>query len=244
MTGKNLGFLIAGLMAGSLLAKTAPAQVVTIDPSNYGNGQVIAAPGVTFQTETIVQDGTSAEALLSPVYSYNAVGAGCIPVQCPPVGTNVFSPSPTGAPTPGTPNYGVGGFWGGGEFDVCTQNCVYFPEDIGTTYLRVNFATPVDFVEALAFYSGGDPTGIAAFDSAGNELGGTFNTQGSGIGWGYATASTATADISTVLIGGADSFRQVNEIAYAPEIDPTSVASGLTLLLGSLVVLRSRRTAR
>lgn len=242
MNGKSLAFLIVALTVMS--AKMAPAQVVTIDPNSYSNGQVITAPGVTLQTETIVQDGTSIEALLSPVYSYNAVGAGCIPVQCPPVGTNVFSPSPTGTPTPGTPNYGVGGFWGGGEFDACTQNCVYFQDEIGSTYLLVNFATPVDFVDALAFFSGGDPTGIAAFDSAGNELGGAFNAQGSGIGWGSATVTTATADISTVLIGGADSFRQINEIAYAPEIDPTSAASGLTLLLGGLLVLRGRRTAR
>ena len=30
----------------------------------------------------------------------------------------------------------------------------------------------------------------------------------------------------------------------APEIDPTSVASGLTLLLGTLVVLRGRRSVK
>jgi hypothetical protein len=243
MNGKILG-LVAGLVVGSLLAKTAAAQVVTIDPNNYGNGQVITAPGVTLQTETIVQNGASIEAVFSPVYSFNAVGAGCVPVQCPPVGTNVFSPSPTGASTPGTPNYGVGGSWGGEAFDVCTQNCMYYPLDVGTTYLRVNFATPVDFVEALAFYSGGDPTGIEAFDSAGDELGGTFNSQLSSIGWGYATASTPTADISTVLVGGVNSFRQINQIAYAPEIDPSSAASGLTLLLGGLFVLRGRRTER
>jgi hypothetical protein len=35
---------------------------------------------------------------------------------------------------------------------------------------------------------------------------------------------------------------EITSLTLAPEIDPTSAASGLTLLLGTLVVLRGRRT--
>jgi hypothetical protein len=253
MNGKILGFLVAGLMAGSLLAKTAPAQVVTIDPNNFGSGQVISAPGVTLETETLFQDGTDSNGIpvyaptFGPVYSY---GASCTngAFPCPVIGTNLFAPSSSGA-LPNTPNFGNGGFWGNsGSVLSCSQNCVLYGDFSGATFLRVNFAQPTDFVDALGFSSGGDNTGIIAFDSAGDLLGTAFNNVGTDPGWGYATVTTTTADISTVLIGGADSYRAINVINYsplqAPEIDTTTAASGLTLLLGGLLVLRGRRTAR
>jgi hypothetical protein len=180
------------------------------------------------------------------VYSYN-VGTNCISVLCPVLGTSLFAPSPSGA-LPNTPNFGTGGFWGnGGPVLTCSQNCVLYQDYSDATFLRVNFAQPTDFVDALAFFNGGDPTGITAFDSAGNIVGQAFNSTGSSLGWGYATVTTATSDISTVLIGGANSYRGINVIDYsplrAPELDTTTAASGLTLLLGSLLVLRGRRAA-
>ena len=120
----------------------------------------------------------------------------------------------------------------------------------GSVVLRLDFADPTNFVDALGFFNGGDPTEITAFDSAGNLVGQAFNGVGSGGGWGYATITTATPDISTVIIGGNDSYRGINVINYstvptaAPEIDLTSAASGLTLLLGGLLVLRGRRVQR
>jgi hypothetical protein len=237
-----LAFLVVGLTV--VLAKMAPAQVVTIDPNNYGNGQVITAPGVTLQTETFTPAGTTdGVALYSPVFGpvYSNTIVGCGPI-CPPVGTNLFAPSPTGA-SPNGGGYNPGGFWGGSAIE-CAQNCLFNSLYSSTVYLEVNFTTPTDFVNTLAFSTGGDPTVITAFDSAGNVLGSAIaDLNGSSdANWSYASVTTATDDISRVLIGGAaGTWQGVNEISYAPEIDSTSAASGLTLLLGSLLVLRGRR---
>jgi hypothetical protein len=250
--------------SGALLVMVALASApdfaaeITINPNNYGSGQAISAPGVTLETETFVQAGTDSTGsplyvpTFSPVYSYN-MGAGCMngSYPCAVVGTSLFAPSPTGA-LPNTPNFGAGGFWGtqyaGSLAPDCSQNCVFGASAgvDGAILLRVDFAHPTDFVDALGFLNGGDPTEITAFDSAGNLVGEAFNdTTGIFTGWADATVTTATPDISTVLIGGYDSFRGVNVIDYAaipaPEIDTTSAASGLTLLLGGLVVLRGRR---
>ena len=233
------------------------ASTVAIDPNNFTSGQAITATGVTLETETVVQAGmdSTGNLLYAPtfgaVYSYN-MGAGCMDgaFPCAAVGTSLFAPSPTGA-LPNTPNFGAGGFWGTQYSDTpafeCSLNCVLNADAAGSILLRIDFAHPTDFVDALGFFNGGDPTEITAFDSAGNMVDIAFNGVGSGGGWGHATVTTATPDISTVLIGGHDSFRGINVIDYsrvptpAPEIDTASAASGLTLLLGGLVVLRGRR---
>lgn len=249
MNGKNLACLVASL---AVLADVAPGQVITIDPNSFSSGQVINVPGVTLETETFVQTGADSfvPTFFGPVYSVN-IGAGCSGLGCPPNGTSVFAPSSTGGlPLPDNANWGPGGFWGdpfnGGEAVSCSQNCSVFGEAQGSIVLRLEFAQPVSFVDALALSNGGDPTQIAAFDSTGNLVGGADNgcspICSSGGFWGDATITTATPDISTVLIAGRHSFRPISEISYAaPEIDPASVASGLTLLLGGLFVLRGRR---
>lgn len=254
MNGKILAFLVVSLTV--CLAKVASAQVITIDPNNFASGQVINVPGVTLETETFVQTGTDSyvPTFYGPVYSDN-VGTICAGdgygTTCS-IGTSVFAPSPTGGlPLPGGANWGPGGFWGdpyyGDEAFSCSQNCSVFAEAAGSVVLRLEFAQPINFVDALALSNGGDPTEIAAFDSSGNMVGisdnGCSPICSSGGFWGNATITTATPDISTVLIGGSDSFRPINTISYAaPEIDPTSAVSGLTLLLGGLMVLRGRRT--
>jgi len=233
------------------------AATITIDPNNYGSGQAITALGVTLETETFVQVGTDSignplySPTFSPVYSYN-MGAGCMngAYPCAVVGTSLFAPSPTGA-LPNTPNYGAGGFWGTPVNDTpaldCSQNCVLNADAGGSIVLRLDFAHPTDFVDALGFINGGDPTEITAFDSAGDVVGQAFNDTGPFTGWADATVTTATPDISTILIGGHDSFRGINVIDYAsipspaPEIDAASAASGLTLLFASIAVLRGRR---
>lgn len=248
------------LLAGAIVCAPDFAATITIDPNSVGSGQAINAPGVTLETETVVQAGTDSTgnplyvpSIFGPVYSDN-VAASCFgAAQCPVVGTNLFAPSPTGA-LPTTPNFGAGGFWGTQFNDTpaldCSQNCVFGAAAAGSVLLRVDFAVPTDFVDALGFFNGGDPTEITAFDSAGNMVGQGFNGVGSGFGWGNATVTTATPDISTVLIGGHDSFRGINAIDYsrvptaAPEIDTASAASGLSLLFGGLLVLRGRRVRR
>lgn len=248
MSGKILRFLVVGLTIGSLSPNIAPAQGVTIDPNNFGNGQVISAPGVTLQTETFAPSGTGDGVALyspvfSPVYSYTA-GCATGTFPCPAVGSNLFAPAANGA----SPNGGVdynGGFWGGSASE-CLQNCLFNSLYSNSAYLQLNFATPTDFVNILAFSTGGDPTVITAFDSAGNVVGSAFDDAfGTNPGWGYASVATKTSDISTVLIGGANStYQAINEVAYAPEIDATSAASGLTLLFGALLVLCGRRAVR
>jgi hypothetical protein len=246
--------LVMALIANGASLRAAQAQITTIDPNNFASGQVVTAPGVTLETETFVQTSadSSAPIVSGPVYSYN-VGGGCTNngygSPCSVVGTSLFAPAPTGAlPLPGNANWGIGGFWGDpsdGEAYNCSQKCVLNQGVGGSIVLRLDFAQPTDLVDVLAFFNGGDYTEITAFDSAGNRIGQDFDGVGSGAGWGYATIATGKDDISTVLIGGNDSFRAINEISYAlvPEIDPTSAASGLALLLGGLVVLRGRRAS-
>jgi hypothetical protein len=257
MNAKILGTLLVGLTG---LANVAPAQVITINPNNFASGQAINAPGVTLETETFVQAGTDSSGnaqyvptFFGPVYSDN-IAVSCFGAECPVVGTNLFAPTPTGGlALPNNDNFGAGEFWGNQYNDVpamnCSQNCLLSDAAQGSIILRLSFALPVDFVDALAFSNGGDPTEITAFDSAGNIVAQAFNGQsfGSGFGWDNATVTTTTNDISTVLIGGHDSYRGINQIQFgsaptqAPEIDPTSAVSGLTLLLGGLLVLRGRR---
>jgi hypothetical protein len=259
MRARSAGFfLMVALASAPVLAAT-----ITIDPNNFSSGQVINAPGVTLETETFVQSGTDSTGnplyapTFSAVYSYN-MGAGCMngAYPCAVVGTSLFAPSSSGA-LPNTPNYGAGGFWGtqyaGSLAPDCSQNCVFGASAgaDGAILLRLDFAHPTNFVDALGFLNGGDPTEITAFDSAGNMVGDAFNdTTGIFTGWADATVTTATPDISTVIIGGHDSFRGINVIDYsrvptpAPEIDTASAASGLTLLVGGLVVLRGRRVRR
>jgi hypothetical protein len=244
MNGTILRFLVVGLTVGLLLANIAPAQVVTIDPNNFGSGQVITAPGVTLQTETFgtIDTYQMYAPIFSPVYSYDA---GCSSFPCVAVGTNVFAPSPSGAGLGGL-NHVNGGFWGAEASAItCSQNCSLDATYSNAEYLRLTFANPVDFVNTLAYSTGGDPSQIMAFDSSGNLVGGGFNDVGSSFGWGNASVTTATDNITTVLIGGVLNYQGINEISYAraPEIDPTSAASGVTLLLGSLLVLRGRRRA-
>jgi hypothetical protein len=255
MNRKIFAFLIVGLTP---LANVAPAQVITINPNNFANGQVINAPGVTLETETFVSAGTDSNGnpqyvptFYGPVYSA-VIAAGCGP-QCPPIGNSVFAPSSSGGlPLPNNDNAGPGGWWGvEGDFGAninCSQNCLVNSALQGAIVLRLDFAQPTDYVNVLAFFNGGDPTEMLAFDAVGNPIGGSENGEDTTAGgWGDLNVTTATDDISTVLIAGDRSFRAINEIQYgsaptqAPEIDPTSAASGLTLLLGGLLVLRGRR---
>ena len=58
--------------------------------------------------------------------------------------------------------------------------------------------------------------------------------------------SVAAPNISKILVGGYNQGGEIGAMAAigAPEIDPASAASGLTLLLGALLVFRGRRVAK
>jgi hypothetical protein len=261
MNGKILRMFAVGLTVGSLLSEIAPAQVVTIDPNSFASGQVINTPGVTLETETLLEV-TTANGYPQYAETFSAVYAASCGVSYPcssttypsPLGPNVFAPSPTGA-LPGMDANGSSGFWGddniGGSAQLhCSQNCLLSGVNPSATGLMVNFAQPTNYVDVLASNSGEDPTEVIAFNSAGVIVGSAFDdgtpSGGGGndlsYGVGNISITTAGAQISTVLIGGSLSYQTVGQISYAaPEIDPTSAASGLTLLLGGVMVLRGRR---
>jgi hypothetical protein len=246
--------LIVALSAIGTARQPAHAQpVTTIDPIFFTPGTNIsnAFPGVTLSTMSLVPDGTNAAGV--PVYSpsYSPVYAG----------GDLFSPQAS------PPN--SSGAWGGGFFnfssvtDSCFQTC--YPNigrDFGTSLL-VSFSSPVDMVEALQIDNPENGVFMQVFNSS-NQLVGyclpAFGPQPTGNYGCYSVLSSTCGDvvscpiltsvsapsISEVLLGGynmADDIRAIQYGFAAPEIDPASVSSSLSLLLGGLAVLRGRRSS-
>jgi hypothetical protein len=193
-----------------------------------------------------------------PVYSVDISGACAANIECSPVGSKVFAPTSTGA-LPNTPNFGAGEFWGGFDgnpaFD-CSKHCQLNVLATGSVLLRIDFSKPTDFVDALGFFNGGDPTIMTALDAAGNVIG---ECDGSGAcfsqvtpgspftGWGFNSVSSTTDDIKTVFIGGDNAFRGIGEIQFdntkgGSVPAPDEVWLGLTAVL-IVVLFRLRRTA-
>jgi hypothetical protein len=92
-----------------------------------------------------------------------------------------------------------------------------------SNYLGAPFASNVDNPGSVAF-ANQNGLGVNNIDTLQG-----INSQGNSTGSLYFSISHASAGNVTLA---------------APEIDPTSTASGLTLLLGSLLVLRSRRPVK
>jgi hypothetical protein len=263
---KNRTAAVTALLTATI-AIPAFAGLVTVDPNNYYNGQVITTADVKLATETVRQVGTDpngnplfAPKTFGPVYSVDISGACAASVMCSPVGSKVFAPAPTGS-LPNTPNFGAGGFWGGlaanPAFD-CVRHCLLNSEATGSVLLRVDFSKPTDFVDALGFFNGGDPSIITALDAAGNLIGecdGSGNPCFSlvtpipnhGFGWGTISISSTTDDIKTVLIGGDNSYRGIGEIQFdntkgGSVPAPDEIWLGLSGVL-IVVLFHLRRTA-
>jgi hypothetical protein len=212
--------LIAILLVGSASAQ------IEIDASDYPIGTNIsnAIPGVSLSFTTLSSPG-----------------------ERPSLGTSLSSVSYTASPLSvelGTMQNGdtysvLGGYTGGDTFQKL---------------ILVQFAQPISAFSFVSLNDAGDPSVADLFNSSGIDIanlvfGGPcavsnptgfcdyFNTGGS---------YQSSTPISTMMIGSTSAAGYVLSIdatrVSAPEIDPTSAASGLTLLLGGLLVLRGRRT--
>jgi hypothetical protein len=248
-----LPLLLVALAANGVLLRTAHAQfVTTLDPIFFAPGTNIsnALPGVTLSAMSLVPDGTNGQGV--PLY-----GPSYAPVYAD---GDFFSPQ-------SSPSTSSAASWGGGFFnlasfaDSCFQTC--FPnvgQNFGTALL-ISFNKPVDMVDALQIDNPQDGAFIQAFDSSHQLVGyclPAFGPQAIGNYGCYSVLGNTCGDtvscplltsisapqISEVLVGGynmADEIRGIQFAAAAPEIDTASAASGLTLLLGGLLVLRGRR---
>jgi hypothetical protein len=253
MKSRLLTGLMVALIANGALLRTAHAQVVTtLDPIFFAPGTNIsnALPGVTLSAMSLVTEGTNA--LGVPLY-----GPSYAPVYAD---GDFFSPQ-------SSPSTSGATSWGGGFYnfssvaDSCFQTC--YPnvgQNFGTALL-ISFNKPVDMVDALQIDNPQDGAFIQAFNGSNQLVGyclpafgpqpiGNYgcysvlsNTCGDTVSCPLLTSISAP-DISEVLVGGynmADQIRGIQFAVAAPEIDAASAASGLTLLLGGLLVLRGRR---
>jgi hypothetical protein len=127
--------------------------------------------------------------------------------------------------------------------------------------LLVSFASPVSFASALQTGNGANGDLIEAFNSSDRLVAscivagssqppvqpvgnyGCYSVVNNAFFNYQEETSVSATDISKILMGGQSSGGAVGDIfaVSTPEINATSAAGGLTLLLGGLVVLRGRR---
>jgi hypothetical protein len=242
---RNFLLLLAvALIANGMWLRTAHAQSFTsLDSDLFAPGTNVsnAFQGVTLQSMTLVETQVAPfmdVASFAPVYA---------------TAGNLFSSDPNDAS-------GWGPFFG--PFDgSCLTSCLIQQGSNFGTNLLVSFSTPVDQVYVSQIGNAFNGVALEAFNSSNQEVGFCGAAPGMDLGPGnygcysvlsnhagdgqwQVTTSLQAPDISKVIIGGFNNGGdQVNTIRYmaAPEIDPASVASGITLLLGSLVVMRGRR---
>lgn len=205
-------------MIAVLLAGSASAQIV-INASDYPIGTDIsnAIPGVSLSYITLSSPGERP----SPGTSLSSV-------------LYTATPLSIGSSEDGDPNSVLGGPTGGDTFQQL---------------ILLSFAQPVSYFSFVALSDSGDPVVADIFNSAGIDIANPIFPQGScaisnpggrceylNVGGSYQSSTP----ISTLMIGSTSGEADVLRIR-APEIDSSSAASALTLLLGSLVVLGSRR---
>jgi hypothetical protein len=248
MNRKILGLLAIGLVGGQIAANAQT--VMTIDPNDYVTGTDIstATPGVTLDYIQVAGDLNSGPlfrpAVLGPIYSTSCPSGAVDYYTCVnPFGNNVFGHAPSNQPA-FVFYSGCGSGFGatyvpnGGE-----SNC-------DTAGFRADFSTATDSVSIIAPNCGSsncDQVVLAAYDASFNEIGLCaleVNRCGTLVSPGVydLTINTGASPIAHVVVDGA--FEGLDKFSFTttvPEIDPTSAASGLTLLLGGLLVLRGRR---
>jgi hypothetical protein len=217
MTRSTLA-LIAVLLAGSASAQ------IEIDASNYAIGTDIsnAIPGVALSFITLSSPG-----------------------ERPSLGTSLSGVLYTASPLSvalGTMQNGdtysaLGGYTGGDTFQKL---------------ILIQFAQPISAFSFTSFNDAGDPSVADLFNSSGIDVanpifgGPCAKTSGTGFCDYYNTGGSyqSSTPISTMMVGSTSAAGYTFSIeaspASVPEIDSSSVASALTLLLGSLMALRSR----
>ena len=246
---------IAGFVLGAWSSSAALAGTVTIDPNSYAPGTDIstATPGVTLDyLQTAPNDGIPpfSPALLGPIYSVACPGSSIDSFRCVnPLGSEVFGHDPG----PNQPNFVFYSYTGNG----CGSGFggIYLPNGGGANEcniaaFRADFTASTDSVSIVAPNCGStncDQVVLAAYDSSFNQIGLCaleFNGCGTLVSPGVfdLSVNTGSTPIAHVVIDGA--FQGIDKFSYttmAPEIEPASAASGLTLLVGGLLILRGRR---
>jgi hypothetical protein len=249
-----LGLVVALIATGALLPTVHAQSVITLDPSLFAPGTDIsnAFPGVTVEAVSWTQTGNSAATFVYTA-NYAPVYAG--------TGINGFANSTSSGPGWGPLSFGI----------PFTTSCIPGCTDVDNTFgtdLIVSFNQPVNFASVLQTGNYENGVVLQALNASNQVVGycdaaagnmvpdgnhgcyTVINVGGAPTGVDNFTlttsVSTGSDDISKILIGAYnESGDQVTEIQYgAPEIDPDSAASGFTLLLGGLVVLRARGGAR
>jgi hypothetical protein len=221
-------------LVGFLLAGSAGAQ--SIDASNYAVGTNIsnAIPGVTLSFIAIsdnVDDG-----FLQQGASLSALSYTSSPLS---VELGTMSNGDT---------YNVLGGYTGQSWG-------------GQALIFVQFAQPISAFSAVSLNDAGDTNDEYLFNASGvdvasvtslgtNSCAVRFDNNPTGFCQYWNTGGTyqSSTPISAMMIGSFSAAGYVLSIdatpVAAPEIDASSAASALTLLLGSFVVLRSRRAPR
>jgi hypothetical protein len=263
MNSRFLMLLVVALIANGTSLRTAGAQsVTTLDPDTFAPGTNVtgAYAGVTLLGFSLNNVGTLPSGI--PLYtpSYGSIYADSVgPGQELSV-TSVFSTSPS--PANSLPFDALLTGIPGSCFTVCSQNDVPYPFGIGTPLLIV-FASPVTSASVFEDENSFNGVFMEAFNASNQIVGSCGTNAGPSLPVGnygcysylanppdvitseVETSISASGGISKILVGGYNNGVAVSKIEYAtvsaPEIDSTSAASGLTLLLGGLLVLRGRR---
>jgi hypothetical protein len=252
MNSRPFMWLALALIANGVGLRAADAQSVTsLDPSTFAPGADIsnAFSGVTLQAislENLTNDPVTGNAIWTPSFAPVYAGEG-----------GLFSPSSTGSSA-----------FSWGPFLIppatsCLQQCTGLDPIFGTDLL-VSFNTPVSMVSV--FQTGNFDNGVLmqAFNSFDQVVGyclaapggpqpvGNYGCYSVNSSDGFenvnltTSVSAGTPDISKILVGaynnGGDAISRIH--LGAPEIDPASAASGFTLLLGAVLVLRGRRALK
>ena len=255
-------WMLAALIANSASLRTAHAQsVTTLDPSTFAPGTNVTAAfaGVTLSSFSLPVVGSLPNGLPLDVPSYAAVYSANPDGPASTVLTgSVFSSSPS-------LDASWGGMWGG-VGGACFSECSppNRPDGFGTNLL-ISFDAPVTSVSILnvgdifngvdmeAFDSSNQIVGFCqtAFDPQAMGIYGCYSVLNQGGEGSYETETSilagSSSGISKILIGGYNNSYSMSTIQYttrAPEIDAASAASGLSLLLGGLLVMRGRRLVK
>jgi hypothetical protein len=247
--------LAAALIASGAAPRIVDAQTVTsLDSDIFAQGTNVsnAFSGVSLAAMSLVPNPNGPpNPFGSWTPSYSSVYAGA---------DNTFSASAS------TLSSNVGG-WGDffGALDgSCFQSCSGPQGNNFGQNLLLSFSAPVSQVDVSQIGNAFNGVAIEAFNSSNQEVSYCAATPGNSQGPGnygcYSVLSPLGNDndwqvstmvsgpsISKVIIGGYNNGGdRVDTIRYiaAPEIDTASLASGLTLLLGGVLVVSGRRQVK
>jgi len=248
MRSRLFTWLAVAITANGASVATTQAQSVTLDPGTFATGTDIsnAFPGVTLQAmslQTLTNDAVTGLPVWTPTFAPVYAGQG-----------GLFNPSSTGSSAFSWGPYLIP------PMTSCLQECTGLDPFFGTNLL-VSLNQPVSMTSVLQTGEFDNGVLLQAFNSSDRVVGYCLSAPGGPQPVGSygcytikdsngfdnfnltTSVSIGGADISKILIGaynnGGDAISRIH--FGAPEIDTASLASGLTLLLGGLLILRGSR---